>query len=67
MHDNMPNEAYTAQRFELLEWALDERQRRLLVAADAKVLWRGGTPTVTKATGLSRETTRVGLAELEAA
>jgi hypothetical protein len=63
----MPNETYTTQRFELLEWVLDERQRRLLVAAEAKVLGRGGISTVAKATGLSRETIRVGLAELEAA
>jgi DNA-binding phage protein len=48
----MSNEGYTAQRFELLEWALDECQQRLLVAAEVKVLGRGGISTVAKATGL---------------
>ena len=61
----MPERADAAQRYELLEWVLDERQRRMLVAAEAKVLGRGGVSAVAKATGVSRETIRAGLAELE--
>jgi hypothetical protein len=34
------------KRFELIEWALDERLRRFLAAAEAKVLGRGGVAAV---------------------
>jgi transposase len=61
----MVGKADAGQRFELLQWVLDERQRRLLVAAEAKVLGRGGVSAVAKATGVSRETIRAGVAELE--
>ena len=46
--------------------ALDERQRRLLVAVEAKVLGRGGVTAVARATGVSRTTILVGLNEIEA-
>jgi hypothetical protein len=46
--------------------ALDERQRRLWVAVEAKVLGRGGISAVATATGVSRSTIRAGLAEIEA-
>ena len=46
--------------------ALDERQRRLWVAVEARVLGRGGISAVAAATGVSRSTIRVGLAEIEA-
>lgn len=46
--------------------ALDERQRRLWVAVEAKVLGRGGISAVAIATGVSRGTIRAGLAEIEA-
>jgi hypothetical protein len=45
---------------------LDERQRRLLVAVEAKVLGRGGVSAVAAATGVSRSTIMVGLNEIEA-
>ena len=45
--------------------ALDERQRRLLVAVEAKVLGRGGVSAVAAATGVSRSTIMAGLDELE--
>jgi hypothetical protein len=45
--------------------ALDERQRRLLVAVEAKVLGRGGVSAVAAATGVSRSTIMAGLGELE--
>lgn len=63
----MGGKAEAGQRYELLQWALDERQRRLLVAAEAKVMGRGGVSAVAKATGVSRETIRAGVAELESA
>ncbi len=62
----MPDKSDAAQRYELLEKVLNERQRRMLVAVEAKVLGRGGISLVAKATGVSRETIRTGLAELEA-
>ena len=46
--------------------ALDERQRRILVAVEAKVLGRGGVSAVATATGVSRSTIMAGLAEIEA-
>ena len=52
------------ERFELLGWALDERLRRLLAAAEAQVLGRGGVTAVAKATGVSRRAIHAGLKEL---
>ena len=46
--------------------ALDERQRRLLVGVEAKVLGRGGVSAVALATGVSRTTVRAGLSGIEA-
>src|SRR5450755_721782 len=46
--------------------ALDERQRRILVAVEAKVLGRGGVSVVAAATGVSRSTIMAGLDEIEA-
>ena len=53
------------RRYQLLSDALDERQRRLLVAVEAKVFGRGGISVVSRATGVSRGTITVGLGELE--
>jgi len=44
---------------------LDERQRRLVTAADAQGLGRGGVSLVASASGLSRPTIHKGLRELE--
>jgi transposase len=55
------------ERFELLKPFLDERRRRLLVAAEAKVLGRGGTSIVARATGVSRVTITAGRKELQSA
>ncbi len=52
------------ERFELLGWALDERLRRLLAAAEAQALGRGGVTAVAKATGVSRRAIHAGLKEL---
>jgi len=46
--------------------ALDERQRRLLVGIEAKVLGRGGVSAVAVATGVSRTTIAAGIQEIEA-
>jgi len=43
---------------------LDERQRRLVAAADATQLGRGGVSTVARSAGLSRPTIHKGLQEL---
>jgi transposase len=45
---------------------LDERQRRLLAAAEARVLGYGGISLVAEASGLSRTTIHKALEELEA-
>jgi hypothetical protein len=53
-------------RFQKIEWALDERMRRLFAASEASALGRGGVTKVSKATGISRRAIHVGLAELNA-
>jgi DNA-binding phage protein len=42
--------------YEQVSPLLDERQRRLLAAAAARALGRGGITVVARATGLSRQT-----------
>jgi transposase len=54
-----------ADRYALVEWALDERLRRLFSAAEAKVLGHGGITAVAAATGVSRRAIHSGLKELE--
>jgi len=54
-----------AQRYNLVEWALDERLRRLVSAAEAKVLGHGGITAVAESTGVSRRAIHEGLKELE--
>ena len=43
---------------------LDERQRRVFAAAEAKVIGRGGVSQVVAATGLARNTVMAGMLEL---
>ncbi|KGA94304.1 Mobile element protein [Leptospirillum ferriphilum] len=52
-------------RFNLLAWTLDERLRRIVCAAEAKVLGHGGVTTVSRATGVSRRAIHAGLKELD--
>ena len=52
-------------KYVALEPALDERTRRLWAAAEARALGHGGITRVVEATGLSRNTVRAGLRELE--
>jgi len=54
------------QRFEALSPFLDERQRRLMVGTEAAAIGYGGISAVSRATGISRDTIRCGLAELNA-
>jgi hypothetical protein len=44
---------------------LNERQRRIYLASEAKAYGRGGVSQVSRVSGVSRTTIRVGLAELE--
>ena len=52
-------------RYRTLEGVLDERQRRLYAAAEAKVLGHGGVKRVHEATGVARGSILAGLKELE--
>ena len=61
----MDEEAGLAQKFATLLPQLDERQRRLLLAAEARALGRGGVTRVARAAGVSRPTIERGLAELD--
>src|SRR6516165_9847304 len=54
-----------ALRFEVLLPHLNERQRRLLLAAEARVLGHGGVRAVARAAGVSESTVRKGVFELE--
>lgn len=54
-----------SRKYEGLFPHLDERQRRLVAAADAKGIGRGGVSTVARACGLSRPTIHKALGELD--
>jgi Rhodopirellula transposase DDE domain len=54
------------QRWKVMVDALDERQRRLWVGVEAKVLGHGGIAAVALATGVSRTTIMAGMSEIEA-
>lgn len=62
---SMDGLAGVRQRFAAVEKVLDERSRRLLVAAECKVWGAGGISAVSEATGVSRQVIRQGLKELE--
>ena len=47
----MTTDSLVGRRWEVMHKALNERQRRLLVAVEAKVLGRGGVTAVARATG----------------
>src|SRR6476659_808677 len=53
------------RRFEALNPFLDERTRRLIVAAEAQAIGYGGISLVARATGVSRDTISRGLEELK--
>jgi hypothetical protein len=52
------------RRFQLLAGMVDERTRRLLAAAEALSIGRGGSVAVARATGISRRTIQQGIKEL---
>lgn len=58
-------EALLAAKFEVLLSHLDERQRRLVLAAEARVLGHGGIRLVARAAGVREATVSAGIAELE--
>src|SRR5204862_7769894 len=58
-------EAVLAVKFARLLPHLNERQRRLAVAAEVAAVARGGVSAVARASGLSRRTVYRGLAELD--
>jgi hypothetical protein len=53
-----------ARRFKAVGGVLDERSRRLVAAAESASLGRGGVSAVSRATGISRQVIRQGIAEL---
>lgn len=55
-----------AAKFAALLPHLDERQQRLMMAAEARSLGHGGIAAVVEATGASRSRVSMGVAELEA-
>jgi transposase len=62
----MASVAAIKRRFELLASTLNERTRRLVAAAEAVAIGRGGASVVARATGVSRRAIRRGISELEA-
>jgi transposase len=61
----MIDEETIRRRFEILDPHLDERTRRLTVAAEAQAIGFGGITIVARATGVSRATIRRGLEDLK--
>jgi hypothetical protein len=61
----MIDERAIAVRWQALGPELDERQRRLFAAGEARSHGRGGIAAAARATGLSRRTIERGLAELD--
>jgi hypothetical protein len=62
----MPAERALESRYHVLFRHLDERERRLVAAADTEQLGRGGVSLVSRTSGLSRPTVHKGLRELHA-
>lgn len=60
----MDIETGVRERYQNLEWALDERLRRLFAASEAKTIGHGGIALVWKATGVARGSIQQGLKEL---
>src|SRR6266508_3355588 len=60
----MDNDTVLAEKFAAILPHLNERQRRLLVAAEARALGRGGILRVARASGISRPTIQSALREL---
>jgi transposase len=61
----MSDDPYIKKRFDLLAPVVDERVRRLLVAAEAECLGYGGVSVVNRETGVSRRAIAEGIKELK--
>src|SRR5213079_1650393 len=61
----MIDESKIAERYRALGPELNERQRRLWAASEARAAGRGGIAATARATGISVPTIRKGIAELE--
>jgi transposase len=59
------DERAIGERFRAMAGSLDERQRRLWAAAEARSHGRGGIAAVARASGISENTIRKGLRELD--
>jgi transposase len=59
------DEAAIGERFRALAGELNERQRRLWAAAEARLHGRGGIEATARATGIHQDTIRKGIRELE--
>ena len=65
-HGGMIDETAIRDRFEAMRVRLDERERRLFAAAEARSAGYGGVSAVARATGIARSTIDRGLKELAA-
>ena len=61
----MIDEDAIGERFRALAGELNERQRRLWAASEARSVGRGGIAAVARATGMAVETVRIGIRELD--
>ena len=61
----MVDEVAIGEKFRALAGELNERQRRLWAASEARAAGRGGIAATARATGISVPTIRKGIAELE--
>src|SRR6516162_741953 len=61
----MIDETAIRNRYEAMRAGLDERERRLLAAAEARTAGYGGVSAVARATGIARSTIDRGLKDLE--
>jgi Rhodopirellula transposase DDE domain len=66
MGEMVVTEGMLAAKFGVILPHLDERQRRLALAAEARMLGRGGIRLVARAAGVSELTVSLGVSELEA-
>ena len=62
----MVDESLIGERFRALAPELSERGRRIWAASEARVLGRGGIAAVSRASGISPNTIRKGLREIDA-
>ena len=61
----MVDEVGIRQRYQVLAGVVDERVRRLMVAAESLAIGRGGQVAVAHATGVSRTTIQQGIREVQ--